>query len=115
MVPPCLIPANELSYSMCGVQCLSGDHDQVGVHSSRNVANSIHERLGCLRPSQFCIYLPMNLWIVLSESLSGDQSCVDIVQGILLRVFMRGCCGQGPYNNIVPACLFELIFIVSLL
>ena len=62
---------------MCGVQCLSGDHDQVGVHSSRNVANSIHERLECLRPSQFCIYLPMNSWIVLSVSLSGDQACVD--------------------------------------
>ena len=55
-LPVRLIPANELRYSMCGVQCLSGDHDQVGVHSSRNVANSIHETSKVL----LILYLSMN-------------------------------------------------------
>ena len=49
----------------------------------------------------------MNSWIVLSVSLSDDQACVDTVQGILLRVFMRGYSVQGP-PYLVPACLFEL-------
>ena len=61
---------------MCGVQCLSGDHDQVGVYSSGNVANSIHERLQCLRSSPFYIYLSMLCSIMLSVSLSNDQACV---------------------------------------
>ena len=51
--------------------------------------------------------LSMNSWVVLSVSLSDDQACVDIVQGSLLRIFMRGCSGQGP-PYLVPACLFEL-------
>ena len=44
---------------------------------------------------------------MLSVTLSDDQACIDIVPGILLRVFMRSCYGQGAPNP-VPKCLFEL-------
>ena len=77
------------------------------MHSSRNVAYSIHERLLCLRSSPFYTCLSMRYLIVSSASLWDDQACMDIVQGILLIVFMRGCSGQGP-PNLVPARLFEL-------
>ena len=48
----------------------------------------------------------MICWIVLYVSLSDDQACVDRVLGSLLRIFMRGCSGQGPPNP-VPTCLLE--------
>ena len=37
-----------------------------------------------------------------SASLWDDEACLDIVLGGLLRVFMKGCSGQGT-PSLVPA------------
>ena len=79
---------------------MSGDHDQVGGHSSRNVANSIHERLQCLRLPH-SVPVPVNLSDCALYKICSQNSLGAHCSSIRITACSYSLCVHIIHNYII--------------